>query len=259
MGIINVTPDSFSDGGVHFDRTVAIDAALQMERDGASIVDIGGESTRPGSDEVSIDDELARVIPVIEGIRARSSVRISIDTRKVEVAAAALDAGANMVNDVTALRDGAMRALVAKRGVPVVLMHMRGEPKTMQNDIHFDDVVHDVARELQQWRDEAVAAGVKKEHILIDPGLGFGKTYEHNLAILARCDEYRSIAPVVIGASRKAFIGNLTGQPNGAPRLAGSLATVAAAAKGCASVVRVHDVRETVDFLRVLKAIEEHA
>ncbi|HYC88832.1 MAG TPA: dihydropteroate synthase [Thermoanaerobaculia bacterium] len=259
MGILNVTPDSFSDGGVHYDRAVAIDAALRMERDGAAIIDVGGESTRPGSDTVSVEEELDRVIPVIEGIRARSSVRISVDTRKARVAEAALDAGADLVNDVTALRDEALRALVAKRGVQVILMHMRGEPKTMQDDIHFDDVVHDVARELQQWRDEAIRAGVKKANILIDPGIGFGKTFEHNLEILARCDEYRSIAPVVIGASRKAFIGHVTGQPGGAARVAGSLAAVAAAAKGCASIVRVHDVRETVDFLRVLSAIEAHA
>jgi len=259
MGILNVTPDSFSDGGVHFDRKVAIEAALRMEEDGAEIVDVGGESTRPGSEPVSVGEELSRVIPVIEGIRARSGVTISIDTRKPAVAAAALDAGATIVNDVTALRDAEMRALVAGRGVKVILMHMRGEPKTMQEHIHFDDVVHDVARELQQWRDEAIAAGVRKENILIDPGIGFGKTYEHNLAILARCDEYRSIAPVVIGASRKAFVGHITGQPGGKARLAGSLAAVAAAAKGCVSVIRVHDVRETVDFLKVLQAIEAHA
>jgi dihydropteroate synthase len=175
------------------------------------------------------------------------------------VAAAALDAGAAIVNDVTALRDADLRALVAKRGVQVILMHMRGEPKTMQEHIHFDDVVADVARELLAWRDDAVAAGVRKENILIDPGIGFGKTFEHNLGILARCDEFRSIAPVVIGASRKAFIGHVTGQPGGAPRMAGSLAAVAAAAKGCAAIVRVHDVRETVDFLKVLDAIEAHA
>ena len=259
MGILNVTPDSFSDAGVHFDRAVAIDAALRMEQDGAEIIDVGGESTRPGSDAVSVDEELQRVVPVIEGIRARSGVRVSVDTRKARVAEAALDAGADMINDVTALRDPEMRSVAAKRGVQVVLMHMRGEPKTMQENIHFDDVVLDVARELQAWRDDAIAAGVQKENILIDPGIGFGKTYEHNLAILARCDELRSIAPVVIGASRKAFIGHLTGQPGGAPRMAGSLATIAAAVKGCATIVRVHDVRETVDFLKVLQAIEAHA
>jgi len=259
MGILNVTPDSFSDGGLYFSRGVAIDAALRMQRDGADIIDVGGESTRPGSSEVPVEAELSRVIPVIEGIRAQSSVRISIDTRKADVAEAALDAGADMVNDVTALRDPVMRSVVAKRGVPVILMHMRGEPKTMQDDIRFDDVVLDVARELLAARDEALAAGVKKENILVDPGIGFGKTFEHNLSILARCDELRSIAPVVIGASRKAFVGHLTGQAGGPARMAGSLATVAAAAKGGAAIVRVHDVRETVDFLTVLRAIEAHA
>jgi dihydropteroate synthase len=259
MGIVNVTPDSFSDGGVHFDRDVAIESALRMEQDGAEIVDVGGESTRPGSDAVSLDEELDRVLPVIAGIRARSGVRISVDTRKARVAAAALDAGANLVNDVTALRDEEMRALVAKRGVPVILMHMRGEPKTMQQNIHYDEVVTDVARELKAWRDAAIAAGIEKEKILIDPGIGFGKTFEHNLGILARCDEFRGIAPVVIGASRKAFIGHLTGQPAGPARIPGSLAAVAAAHRGGAAIVRVHDVRETMDFLKVLQAIEAHA
>jgi dihydropteroate synthase len=260
MGIVNVTPDSFSDGGVHFDRTVAIESALRMEQDGAAIIDIGGESTRPGSEFVSADEELARVVPVVEGIRSRSAVRISVDTRKAVVAEAALDAGADMINDVSALRhDPALRGLVAKRDVPVILMHMRGEPKTMQEHIHYDEVVTDVARELQSWRDEAVAAGVPRERILIDPGIGFGKTFEHNLAILARCDELRSIAPVVVGASRKAFIGHLTGRPSGPARMPGSLAAVAAAYQRRASIVRVHDVRETIDFLKVLRAIEEHA
>jgi dihydropteroate synthase len=256
MAIVNVTPDSFSDGGVHFDRVAAIDGALRMERDGAAILDIGGESTRPGASEVSLQEELERVIPVIEGIRACSEVTISIDTRKARVAAAALDAGADLVNDVSALRhDPEMRTLVAQRGVPAVLMHMRGEPRTMQNDIHYDDVVGDVARELETWRDEAVAAGVASEQILVDPGIGFAKTFDHNLEILARCNAFTRIAPVVIGASRKAFIGKLTGRASGVDRMPGSLATVAAALDGGAAVVRVHDVRETVDFLKVARAI----
>ncbi|HEX2062290.1 MAG TPA: dihydropteroate synthase [Thermoanaerobaculia bacterium] len=258
MAILNITPDSFSDGGVHFDRNVAIEAALRMERDGASVIDVGGESTRPGSDAVDAEQELERVIPVIDGIRRRSAVAISIDTRKARVAEAALDAGANIINDVSALRhDPAIRTLAAKRNVPVILMHMRGEPRTMQENPQYDDLVHDVAGELQQWRNEAIEAGVDPKNILIDPGIGFGKTFDHNLELLARCDELTSIAPVVIGASRKAFFGHLTGQPGGAPRMAGSLATVAAAHRGGAATVRVHDVRETVDFLRVLHAIEE--
>ncbi|HEX7809569.1 MAG TPA: dihydropteroate synthase [Thermoanaerobaculia bacterium] len=257
MAILNVTPDSFSDGGVHFDRTKAIDSALQMEADGAAIIDVGGESTRPGSDAVAIDEELARVVPVIEGIRARSRVRISIDTRKARVAEAALEAGADIINDVSALQhDPEMRNVAAKRDVPVILMHMRGEPRTMQNHIQYDDVVQDVARDLMTWRDEALAAGIAEDRIFVDPGIGFAKTFEHNLEILARCAELAYIAPVVIGASRKGFIGHLTGQPSGAARASGSLAAVAAAHRGGAAIVRVHDVRETVDFLRVLTAIE---
>jgi len=257
MGILNITPDSFSDGGVHFDRAAAVEAALRMEQDGAAVIDVGGESTRPGAEAVPPEEELARVVPAIEELRRRSDVAISIDTRKAAVAAAALDAGADLVNDVSALRhDPAMPALVARRGVPAILMHMRGEPRTMQQDIHFDEVVSDVARELETWRDDAVAAGVDAAQILIDPGIGFGKTMEHNLALLARCGELAGIAPVVIGASRKAFVGKLTGQTGGRARMAGSLAAAAAAYRGGAAMVRVHDVRETVDFLAVLDAIE---
>ena len=257
MGILNVTPDSFSDGGVHFDPETAIDAALQMEKDGAAVVDVGGESTRPGSYEVPTVEELDRVVPVIEGIRKRSEVWISVDTRKARVAEAALDAGADMINDVSALRhDAGMRSLAAARGVLVILMHMRGEPRTMQENPQYDDVVRDVARELETWRDEAVAAGIDATNVLVDPGIGFGKTFAHNLELLAHCEELTRIAPVVIGASRKGFIGHLTGQVGGAQRMAGSLATVAAAYHGGAAIVRVHDVRETVDFLKVLHAIE---
>lgn len=256
MGILNVTPDSFSDGGVHFEQSKAVKAALQMVEEGAAIVDVGGESTRPGAEPVSLDEELARVIPVIEQIRRRSDVPISIDTRHTQVAEAALDAGANMLNDVTALRDPGMRALAAARAVPVILMHMRGEPRTMQQHIHYDDVVTDVLRELQQSYDKAVAAGVAAERIFIDPGIGFAKNAEHNLELLARCHELRALGPFVIGASRKAFIGHLTGQPNGPSRVAGSLAAVAAARRGGAAIVRVHDVRETVDFLKVSGAVE---
>jgi dihydropteroate synthase len=256
MAILNVTPDSFSDGGVHFDAVTAIESALRMESDGASILDIGGESTRPGADETPVDEELERVVPVIEGIRRRSGIRISIDTRKARVAEAALDAGANLINDVSALRhDAAMRPLAANRAVPVILMHMRGEPHTMQEHAHYVDVVNDVARELETFRAQAIAAGVDPANVMVDPGIGFAKTFEHNLELLAHCDAFTCIAPVVIGASRKGFIGQLTGQPGGAARVAGSLAAVAAAHHGGAAIVRVHDVRETVDFLNVLNAI----
>jgi dihydropteroate synthase len=258
MGILNITPDSFSDGGVHYERLRAVDAGLRMAEDGAAILDVGGESTRPGSDAIGDEIELERVVPVIEDLRKRSDVPISIDTRKARVATAALDAGANLINDISALRhDPQMRGLAAKRGVPVILMHMRGEPRTMQQNIHYDEVVADVARELTRWRDDAVAAGIDAARIFVDPGIGFGKTYEHNLELLARCHELVAIAPFVIGASRKAFIGQLTGRASGPERRCGSLAAAAAAYRGGAAIVRVHDVRETVDFLKVLHAIEE--
>jgi dihydropteroate synthase len=257
MGIVNVTPDSFSDGGLHFDRAAAIDAALRMEAEGAAVIDVGGESTRPGALGVDPSQEIERVVPVVEGIRKRSAIPVSIDTRRAAVAAAALEAGADMINDVSALRfDAEMRSLAAGRGVPVILMHMRGEPRTMQENIHYDDVVTDVSRELSVWHADAVAAGIAAEQILVDPGIGFAKTFDHNLEILARCAELSAIAPVVIGASRKAFVGHLTGRAGGRDRTAGSLAAVAAAQRGGAAIVRVHDVRETVDFLRVLRAIE---
>jgi dihydropteroate synthase len=258
IGILNVTPDSFSDGGVHFDHAKAVHAALQMEQDGAVLVDIGGESTRPGAEPVSADAELERVIPVIEQIRKRSDVPISIDTMKARVAEEALRAGADVINDVSAMRsDPQMLALAARSGVPVILMHMRGEPRTMQKNIHYDEVVSEVGSELASFRDAAIAAGVEAAQILVDPGIGFGKTFEHNLEILARARELTSIAPLVIGASRKAFIGHLTGREAGPDRMVGSLAAVAAAHRAGATMIRVHDVRETVDFLKVLAAIAE--
>jgi dihydropteroate synthase len=258
MGILNVTPDSFSDGGVHFDQSKAVHAAMLMEEDGAAILDIGGESTRPGAEPVSADEEIARVVPVIEQVRRRCDMPISIDTTKSVVAEAALNAGADIINDISALRrDPKMRSVAARSRAPVILMHMRGEPRTMQQLAKYDDVVNDVARELREFVEGAVSAGVDKEQILVDPGIGFAKTADHNLELLARCDELRAIAPVVIGASRKAFIGHLTGREAGAERMVGSLAAVAAAFHGGAVVVRVHDVRDTVDFLRVLTAIEE--
>lgn len=256
MGIVNVTPDSFSDGGRHFDRDAAVESALRMAEDGAAIVDVGGESTRPGSDRVGEAEELDRVVPVIEAIRRRSEVLVSVDTMKAAVAEAALRAGASIVNDVTALaHDARMAEVVATSGAAVVLMHMRGEPKTMQQAIAFDDVVREVRAELAARCRFAVERGVRAEAILVDPGIGFGKSFDHNLEILAGIAELRDLAPVVIGASRKAFVGQLTGRPAGPGRMAGSLAAVAAAAAAGAAVVRVHDVRETVDFLKVWRAI----
>jgi dihydropteroate synthase len=258
MGVLNITPDSFSDGGVHFDHAKAVHAALQMEQDGALVIDIGGESTRPGSEPIAAQVEIDRVIPVIEQIRQRSDIPISIDTRKAAVADDAIKAGADMINDVSALRYSAgMPAIAARLKVPVVLMHMRGEPRTMQKNIQYDDVVSEVGSELTAFRDEAIAAGIEASQILIDPGIGFGKTFDHNLEILARASELTPIAPLVIGASRKGFIGHLTGRDAGPDRAMGSLAAVAAAHRGGATLVRVHDVRETIDFLRVLMAIAE--
>ena len=256
MGILNVTPDSFSDGGVHFDHAKAVHAAMQMEEDGAAVIDVGGESTRPGAEPIAAQVEIDRVVPVIEQIRQRSDIPISVDTRKAAVAEEAIAAGADMINDVSAMRYSAgMPAVAARSGVPVILMHMRGEPATMQQFAVYGDVVAEVAEELQDIVDDVRAAGV--EQILIDPGIGFAKTWEHNLEILARAAELRAIAPVVIGASRKAFIGHLTGRDAGPERAVGSLAAVAAAYRAGAAMVRVHDVRETVDFLKVLSAIEE--
>ncbi len=258
MGIVNVTPDSFSDGGVHLDPEVAVKAALQMERDGASIIDIGGESTRPGALPVALDSELQRVIPVIEAIRRKSRIAISIDTSKAEVAAAALDAGADLINDVSALQnDPAMLPLLVARGCPVILMHMRGEPRTMQQSVHYDDLLGEIRNALISWMGMAVAAGVGRGQLLIDPGIGFGKDAEHNLELLRRCGELRDLAPVVIGASRKAFIGQITGREGGPARMPGSLAAVSAAHTAGAAIVRVHDVAASVDFLKVARAIAQ--
>jgi len=258
MGIVNVTPDSFSDGGDHFDRAVAIESALRMEEEGATIIDVGGESTRPGADPVEEEEELFRVLPVIEGIRNRSDVAISVDTMKSAVAVAALRSGADIVNDVTALRhDEAMTDVIRDAMVPVILMHMRGEPRTMQSHVHYDDLIGEIKGELASWVGNAVARGVNRNSILIDPGIGFGKTFEHNIEILARSRELTAIAPMVMGASRKAFIGHLIARGKGASRAAGSLAAVAAAVMSGAAIVRVHDVRETVDFLRVFTPVVE--
>jgi dihydropteroate synthase len=256
MGILNITPDSFSDGGVHFDHAKALHAAMQMEEDGAAVIDVGGESTRPGAEPIAAQVEIDRVVPVIAQIRQRSDVAISVDTRKGAVAEEAIAAGADMINDVSAMRySAAMPGIAARAGVPVILMHMRGEPSTMQQFAVYGDVVAEVGEELQDIVDDVRGAGV--EQILIDPGIGFAKTWEHNLEILARAAELRAIAPLVIGASRKAFIGHLTGRDSGPERAVGSLAAVAAAYRAGAAMVRVHDVRETVDFLKVMAAIEE--
>jgi len=256
MGIVNVTPDSFSDGGLYLDRSAAIAHALTLEAAGAAILDVGGESTRPGATPVSESEELARVLPVIEGIRAAGArAQISIDTSKAAVADAALRAGASLVNDVTALRgDPEMAGVVAQAQADCCLMHMLGEPRTMQRDPHYEDVVDDVRAFLERRRDFAVSRGIAAERIVLDPGIGFGKTTEHNLELLARLDELVTIGrPVAIGTSRKSFLGRLTARPV-EDRIAATIATNVLAYAGGARVFRVHDVAPIHDALAIAAA-----
>jgi dihydropteroate synthase len=250
MGVLNVTPDSFSDGGVHLDPDVAADAARQMVHDGAAIVDIGGESTRPGSEGVSVEEELRRVVPVLE--RLAGDVPISIDTSKAGVARRALALGAELVNDVTALRgDADLVEVVAESGAYLCLMHMLGEPRTMQEDPRYDDVVSDVRAFLEERVSFAVAAGIPEERICLDPGIGFGKTVEHNVELLSRLGELAAIGrPVLVGVSRKRYLGRLFGDPEATVGpLSASVAAAAAAVASGATIVRVHDVPETVEAL----------
>ncbi len=254
MGVLNVTPDSFSDGGEWFDGDAAIAHGRELIGEGAAILDVGGESTRPGAQPVAEDEERRRVIPVIEAL-AGEGAQLSVDTTKPAVAQAALDAGATYVNDVTALRDPQMAALVAERGCDCCLMHMQGEPRTMQDDPRYDDVVDDVKAFLTQRTDAAIAAGVAAARIQVDPGIGFGKTMAHNLELLRRLDEVVALGfPVVVGTSRKSFLGRITGRDDPHQRLYGTIATnVLALAKG-AQVFRVHDVAAVRDALAVAAA-----
>ena len=256
MGVLNVTPDSFSDGGTFLDRDAAVAHGLRLAFEGADLLDVGGESTRPGAAEVPAAEELARVIPVIEGIRDRNPrVRISIDTSKAAVAAAALDAGADYVNDVTALRgDPDMAALVAEREVDVCLMHMLGTPRTMQSEARYDDVVADVKRFLAERIEAAVAAGIARERIEVDPGIGFAKDLGHNLEVLNRLRELTELGrPIVLGTSRKSFLGRITGRET-AERMPATLATVVMGLERGAEVFRVHDVAPARDALAVATA-----
>jgi dihydropteroate synthase len=257
MGVINVTPDSFSDGGRYLDRDLAIGQGVHLELEGAEMLDIGGESTRPGASPVAAELELERVLPVIEGLVARGvPAQLSIDTSKASVAAAALEAGATLVNDITALRgDPEMAALIADAGADCCLMHMLGEPGTMQRDPHYDDVVDDVKAFLVARTELAIAHGIAEQRILLDPGIGFGKTVEHNLELLRRLDEIVAIGrPVVIGTSRKSFLGRLTGGKSPEERLPATIATNVLAFERGARVFRVHDVGPVFDALRVTAA-----
>jgi dihydropteroate synthase len=256
MGVVNVTPDSFSDGGRYLEAEAAVEHGLELEAEGATILDVGGESTRPGAGPVSEAEELRRVIPVIEGLIARGAgARISIDTSKAAVATRALAAGATLVNDVTALRgDPDMAAVVAASGADLCLMHMLGDPRTMQDDPRYDDVVNDIKAFLEERMALAVGAGIAEERILLDPGIGFGKTIEHNLELLRRLGEFLDLGrPVVIGTSRKSFLGRLTGRE--APeRVAATVATNVLAYERGARVFRVHDVAPVHDALLVTAA-----
>ncbi len=253
MGIVNVTPDSFSDGGRWLDPEAAIAHGRALAAEGADILDVGGESTRPGAAAVDAEEERRRVIPVVEALAA-DGLRVSIDTMKAEVAVAALDAGASFVNDVAALRDPGMLPLVAERGCDVCLVHMRGEPRTMQADPRYDDVVDDVRAFLETRAQMAVAAGVAPERIIVDPGIGFGKTVEHNLVLLDRLDELVALGfPVLIGTSRKSFLGTIAGRDT-ADRLPGTIATNVLALERGASIFRVHDVAAVRDALEVAAA-----
>ena len=256
MGIVNVTPDSFSDGGLHADVDAAVAHALRLAAEGADALDIGGESTRPGAQDVSIDEELARVIPVIERLARETALPISIDTSKPEVMRAAVAAGAGMINDVYALRrEGALDAAAAL-GVPVVLMHMQGEPRSMQAAPDYDDVVADVHRFLAERIFSAEMAGIPKKRIVIDPGFGFGKTTAHNLALLARFERFTDLGvPALAGLSRKRSIGELTGRDDPQARIHGSVAAHLIAAQRGAKLLRAHDVAATIDALKVWNAV----
>ncbi len=254
MGIVNVTPDSFSDGGAFLDPRAAIAHGYELVAEGAAILDIGGESTRPGALPVAEDLELLRVVPVVDGLRD-TGAQLSIDTTKLAVAEAALAAGATLVNDVTALRhDPEIAGLVADRGAELCLMHMLGEPRTMQDDPRYDDVVDDVRAFLEERLEVAVREGVKEDRILLDPGIGFGKTVAHNLTLLGRLGELTTIGrPLVVGTSRKSFLGRIAGR-DVADRLGGTIATNVLALERGASVFRVHDVAPVVDALAVAAA-----
>lgn len=256
MGILNVTPDSFSDSGTHADRDAAIRAGLAMAAAGADIIDIGGESTRPGATPVPSDVEIARVVPVIRAL-ADHGFRISIDTRNGATMAAALDAGAQIVNDVSALTfDPSAMTVVSERRCPVILMHMRGTPETMASLARYDDVVTEVRRELSDRVSAAIAEGVSPDRIALDPGIGFAKTAEQSVALLRRLDAFVALGyPVVIGVSRKSFIGRLSGEPDAGRRLGGSLAAALHALTHGAAILRVHDVQETVQAVRVWREL----
>jgi len=257
MGVVNVTPDSFSDGGQFPNVEAAIAHGLKLVSEGAEILDVGGESTRPGADVVSDDEECGRVIPVIQKLAEASDAAISIDTRKPIVARAAIAAGASIWNDVTAHTYAADSVdVAADLGCDIVLMHAQGDPKTMQKNPHYDDVVSEVFVYLEGRIEACLNAGISSERLIVDPGIGFGKTLDHNLALLTHLDKFSALAPVLLGASRKRFIAALDRDGPAKDRLGGSLASALAAAAAGVKVIRVHDVAETRQALRVFQAIQ---
>jgi dihydropteroate synthase len=255
MGILNVTPDSFSDGGRFLDADKAVEQGIRMADEGAAIIDVGAESTRPGAESVSTDEQIRRAIPVIEHLAKKMSVPISIDTYNYDVARAALGVGAAMINDITASNDERMGKLAAEKQVPVVLMHMQGTPRTMQIEPQYDDVVGEILEFLLERAKRAEQFGIPKDRIFIDPGIGFGKTLEHNLELLRNIDRFAGSGyRVLVGTSRKSFIGKITGRENPADRIFGTAATVALCAAAAVSIVRVHDVAEMFEVVEVAKA-----
>ena len=257
MGILNLTPDSFSDGGLFTNKDKALNHVKQMIDDGADIIDIGGESTRPGANEVSIDEECQRVIPLIKAIREISDIPISIDTSKTEVMQQAIEAGASMINDVNALKAKGAVELAVKLNVPVCIMHMQGEPRTMQHTPQYENVVQEVKEFLKQRVDICLAAGIKKENIIVDPGFGFGKTLEHNLSLLKHLDEFTKFdVPLLIGVSRKSMIGKILDDAPADERLHGSVALATLATWMNTNILRVHDVKATADALKLCMAVK---
>jgi len=258
MGILNVTPDSFADGGLYFDKSSAIERAYQIVEEGADIIDIGGESTRPGSEPISIKEELIRTIPVIEAISKKIKVPISIDTYKSEVAKAAIDAGASMVNDISGLRfDPRMPDVVSEFKVPVVIMHIKGKPQDMQQNPVYYALIPEIIDYFRVGMRTAISAGVSEDKIIIDPGMGFGKTFDHNLEIINNLYEFTLLEkPILIGPSRKAFIGKILGDVPATERLEGTAAAVSISIINGANVVRVHDVKEMVKVAKVADAVK---
>ena len=256
MGVLNVTPDSFSDGGQYLESNTAIERGITMAREGADIIDVGGESTRPYSRKITVSEELDRVVPVIEGLKKELAIPISIDTCKGEVAQEALKAGASMINDISALRfDPDMASIAAEAGVPVILMHMKGMPENMQKNPVYGDLIPEIFDFLEDAIERSVSAGIKRDLIIVDPGIGFGKTFDHNLKIIKELSRFEALErPVLLGTSNKAFIGHILGKEV-YERDTGTMATIAYGVINGAHIVRVHNVRKAVETVRMIEAI----